>query len=67
MAGKTKQNKTHSKSITSQEASLVVKKHGKCKKLARPDFSGVKGVVYLSSDYQLIHEPQIIFELCSVN
>jgi hypothetical protein len=67
MTDKTKQNKTHSKSITSQETSLVVKKHGKRKKLARPDFSGVKGVVYLSSDYQLIHEPQIIFELCSVN
>jgi hypothetical protein len=35
--------------------------------LARLDFSGAKGVAYLSSHYRVHHDPQIIAELCLVN
>ena len=66
---RTKQHNIHSKQISSQETSLAVEKRGKHKKLARLDFSGPKEVVYLSSDYcvVLVHDPQIIVELHSVN
>jgi hypothetical protein len=37
--------------------SLVVSKQWKCKKLVRLDFSGAKGVVYLSNDYRIVHDP----------
>ena len=66
-ADKTKQNNIHSESIPSQETSLVVAKHGKRKKLARLDFSGAKGLVYLFNDYHVVHDPQDIAELCLVN
>jgi hypothetical protein len=39
----------------------------KCKKLASLDFSGAKMVVYLSSNYSIVHDPQIIAKICSVN
>jgi len=39
----------------------------KCKKLASLDFSGAKMVVYLSSNYHVVHDPQIIAEICLVN
>jgi hypothetical protein len=38
----------------------------KCKKLASLGFLGVKMVVYLSSNYPIVHDPQIIAEICSV-
>jgi len=66
-ADKTKLNNIHSESIPSPETSLVVAKHGKHKKLARLDFLGAKGVVYLFNDYRVVHDPQDIAELCSVN
>jgi hypothetical protein len=57
-ATKAEQHNIPFKSITSRETSLATKKHEKCKKIARLDFSGVKGVVHLSSDYHIIDEDQ---------
>jgi len=39
----------------------------KCKKLASLDFSGAKMVMYLSSNHHVVHDPQSIAEICSVN
>jgi len=50
---KAEQHNIISESITSQKTSLAIEKHGKCQKPARLDFSGVKGVVHLSSDYRI--------------
>jgi hypothetical protein len=47
-----------SESITSQKTSLATEKHGKRQKSARLNFSGVKGVVHLSSDYYIIDGDQ---------
>jgi hypothetical protein len=58
-AFKAKQHNITSGSITSQETSLATEKHGKHKKSARLDFSGVKGTIYLSSDYCIINEDQV--------
>jgi hypothetical protein len=46
------------KSIISQKISLVTEKHEKQQKSTRLDFSGVKGIVYLSSDYHIIDGDQ---------
>jgi hypothetical protein len=58
-AFKVKQHNITSESITSQETSLATEKHVKHKKSARLDFSGVKGTIYLSSDYCIINEDQV--------
>jgi hypothetical protein len=57
-ATKAEQQNILSESITSQKISLATEKHGKRQKSARLDFSGVKGVVYLSSDYRIIDGDQ---------
>ena len=57
-AFKPEQHNIPSESITSQKGSVAVEKHGKCQRLARLDFSGAKGVVYLSSDYYIIDGDQ---------
>ena len=57
-ATKAEQYNILSESITSQKTSLATEKHGKCQKPARLDFSGVKGVVHLSSDYRIIDGDQ---------
>jgi hypothetical protein len=53
-ATKAEQHNILSKSIISQKTSLVTEKYRKRQKSTRPDFSGAKGVVYLSSDYHII-------------
>jgi hypothetical protein len=58
LATKAEQHNILSESITYQKTSLVTKKHGKRQKSARLDFSGAKGVVYLSSDYHIIDGDQ---------
>jgi hypothetical protein len=57
-ATKAEQHNILSESITSQKTSLVTEKHGKRQKSVRLDFSGAKGVVYLSSDYHIIDGDQ---------
>ena len=57
-ATKAEQHNILSKSITSQETSLAIEKHGKRKKIARLDFSEAKGVVHLSSDYYIMDGDQ---------
>ena len=57
-ATKAEQYNILSESITSQKTSLAIEKHGKHKKPAKIDFSGAKGVVYLSSDYYIIDGDQ---------
>jgi len=44
--------------VDAQKASLAIEKHEKRQKPARLDFSGAKGVVYLSSDYYIIDGDQ---------
>jgi len=66
-ATKARQHNILSESITSQKTSLAIEKHGKHKKPAKIDFSGAKGVVFLSSDYHIINDPQIIAEQCLAN
>jgi hypothetical protein len=46
---KAEQHNILSESITSQKISLITEKYGKRQKSARLNFSGAKGVVYLSS------------------
>jgi hypothetical protein len=58
LATKAEQHNILSESITSQKTSLATEKHGQCSKLARLDFSGVKRVVHLSSDYHIIDRDQ---------
>ena len=67
LATKAEQHNILSESITSQKTSLAIEKHGKHKKPAKIDFSGAKGVVFLSSDYHIINDPQIIAEQCLAN
>jgi hypothetical protein len=57
-ATKAKQHNTLFESIISQKTSLATEKHEKRQKSARLDFSGVKGVVHLSSDYYIIDGDQ---------
>ena len=52
-ATKAEQQNILSESITFQKPSLAIEKHRKRQKPARLDFSGVKGVVHLSSDYRI--------------
>ena len=52
-ATKAEQYNILSESIISQKTSLATEKHGKRQKPARLDFSGVKGVVHLSSDFRI--------------
>jgi hypothetical protein len=66
-ATKAKQHNILSESITSQKTSLAIEKHGKHKKPTKLDFSRAKGVVFLSSDYHIIDDPQIIAKQCSAN
>jgi hypothetical protein len=58
LATKAEQHNILSKSITSQKTSLAIEKFGKRQKSARLDFSGAKGVVYLSIDYHIIDGDQ---------
>jgi hypothetical protein len=58
LATKAEQHNILSESIISHKTSLVTKKHGKRQKSTRLDFSGAKGVVYLSSDYHIIDGDQ---------
>jgi hypothetical protein len=58
LATKAKQHNILTESITSQKTSLATEKHEKRKKPARLDFSGVKEVIHLSSDYRIIDGDQ---------
>jgi hypothetical protein len=57
-ATKAKQHNMLTESITSQKTSLATEKYKKRKKPTRLDFSGVKGVIHLSSDYRIIDGDQ---------
>lgn len=64
---KTEQHSDPFERIASQQTSLAIEKHGKHKKLARLDFSGAKGVAYLSKDDSVVDNHQIITKYCSIN
>jgi hypothetical protein len=57
-ATKAEQHNILSESITYQKTSLATEKHEKRQKSDRLDFSGAKGVVYLSSDCCIIDGDQ---------
>jgi hypothetical protein len=57
-ATKAEQHNILSESIISQKTSLATENMGNARKFARLDFSGAKGVIYLSSDYRIINGDQ---------